>query len=102
MKMSKRDRRTGLYCAAALVADQNFSRHLRASAGPPRAIPSASATAFIAPALVPLTAAMWRRSSSSTPQVKAPCEPPPCKASLIDFLGAPFIEHLRIILHRRG
>src|SRR6516165_6780935 len=106
MKTSKSDRWIGLYWAAALVADQNFSRHLRASMGPPRAIPSARATAFIAPALVPLTAAMCSRSSSrsrsSTPQVKAPCEPPPCRASLIDFLGLPSIEHLRIIPHRRG
>ena len=56
MKISTMDRRIGLYWAAALVADQNLSRHFRASAGPPRAMPSASATAFMAPALVPLTA----------------------------------------------
>jgi hypothetical protein len=38
-------------------------------------------TAFIAPALVPLISAISRRSSSSrrsrTPQVSAPCDPPP-------------------------
>jgi hypothetical protein len=28
--------------------------------------------------------------------VQAPWEPPPCKASLIVFLGCPFIQHLQI------
>src|SRR5271165_1037318 len=40
--------------------------------------------AFIAPAEVPETASMSSQGSSrkrsSTPQVKAPCEPPPCRA----------------------
>ena len=40
----------------------------------------------MAPALVPLTASNASRPSSirasSTPQVKAPCEPPPCRARL--------------------
>ena len=52
------ERRIGLKRAAALVADQRLSSCLRASAGPPLAMPSASATAFIAPALVPLIASM--------------------------------------------
>jgi hypothetical protein len=34
------------------------------------------------------------------PQVKAPCEPPPCKASLIVFLGCAFIQHLQIQARR--
>ena len=46
--------------------------------------PCARATAFMAPALVPLTPSNchWPSSSSasSTPQVSAPCEPPPCSA----------------------
>ena len=41
--------------------------------------------AFIAPALVPLIPAISKLGSanrrSSTPQVNAPCEPPPCSAS---------------------
>src|SRR5262249_3739716 len=43
-------------------------------------------TALIAPAEAPDRPAMPRRPSSSsssiTPQVKAPCAPPPCKARL--------------------
>ena len=46
--------------------------------------PCASATALTAPALVPLMASKCRRPSassvSSTPQVKAPWAPPPCRA----------------------
>src|SRR6185437_6021535 len=48
--------------------------------------PCASTAALIAPALVPLMPSMrsWPSSSrrSSTPQVKAPCAPPPCSARL--------------------
>src|SRR4029453_13403804 len=47
--------------------------------------------AFMAPALVPLTASNSSRpssiSASSTPQVKAPCEPPPCRARLTRLVG---------------
>ena len=41
----------------------------------------------VAPALLPLRPSTWRRGSSSkassTPQVNAPCAPPPCKARLM-------------------
>ena len=49
--------------------------------------PCARATAFMAPALVPLIPSIITLPSSSsvssTPQVKAPCDPPPCKARLM-------------------
>jgi hypothetical protein len=52
-----------------------------ASGRPPRANPSVSMIAFMAPDEVPETPSITRRSSlkrcSSTPQVKAPCAPPP-------------------------
>src|SRR5262249_23606955 len=47
--------------------------------------------AFTAPAEVPEMPSISRRPSSSswssTPQVKAPCAPPPCRARLIGFAG---------------
>src|SRR2546427_714456 len=53
--------------------------------------PWARATAFMAPALVPLMPSKTRlpssSSASSTPQVRAPCEPPPCRARLILQVG---------------
>ena len=58
----------------------------RAPARPPSASPAASATALTAPALVALIQPMSSVSSSSrrssTPQVKAPCAPPPSSARL--------------------
>src|SRR5262249_26615494 len=56
----------------------------RACSGPPRTKPSTRTAPFMAPALVPVTpmisivASSSRRSS--TPHVKAPCDPPPCNA----------------------
>ena len=48
------------------------------------------AQAALAPALVPLMPSIASRPSSSsrsrTPQVKAPCEPPPCRATPIFFV----------------
>ncbi len=48
--------------------------------------PSASTTAFIAPALAPVSPSNSRppasSKASSTPHVNAPCEPPPCNARL--------------------
>src|SRR5204862_7472777 len=58
----------------------------RAPARPPSTSPAATATAFTAPALVPLIQPTSIVSSSSrrssTPQVKAPCAPPPSSARL--------------------
>ncbi len=69
------------YFPSTLIARQNASSLLRAPSGPPSIQPSASTTAFIAPALVPDSASMASRPSSRiasrTPQVKAPCAPPP-------------------------
>ena len=78
-----------------LTARQNSASLLSASAGPPRARPSASITALTAPADVPETPSITSRPSlkrcSSTPQVKAPCAPPPCSARLMRLVvGAPF------------
>src|SRR5712671_4898530 len=65
---------------------QNSESAFFAPPRPPVAIPDASTVAFIAPALVALMPSIPMRSSSSrrsrTPQVKAPCAPPPCKARL--------------------
>ena len=67
---------------APAMASQTAASLARAPARPPSRRPAASATALRAPALAPLAAskAMSSRSSSasSTPQVKAPCAPPPC------------------------
>src|SRR5215472_13771786 len=52
--------------------------------GPPRTKPSTRTAPFMAPALVPVTPMISIVSSSSsrssTPHVKAPCDPPPCNA----------------------
>src|SRR5262249_40957981 len=65
----------------------------RAACGPPLTMPEANATAFIAPALVALTASMASLPSSSTrsitPQTNAPWAPPPCSAKLTFFIGSP-------------
>ena len=64
-----------------LAARQKSASRLRASSGPPRASPSATITALTAPAEVPDMPSISIRpsasSSSSTPQVNAPCAPPP-------------------------
>ena len=77
-------RRKGLSRAARDTADQNRSSAARAPSAPPAAWPSASTAAFIAPAEVPEMASISSQGSSSrrssTPQVKAPWAPPPCKA----------------------
>jgi hypothetical protein len=76
----------GSFSAAWLIRRQNSVSALFAPARPPVAMPDANTVAFIAPALVALTPSISMRSSSSrrsrTPQVKAPCAPPPCKARL--------------------
>ena len=65
---------------------QNFSSAARAPSRSPLINPWARTTAFMAPALVPLTPSKpirpSSRSWSSTPQVNAPWAPPPCKARL--------------------
>ena len=54
-------------------------------------MPEANTVAFIAPALVALMPSNPMRSSSSrrsrTPQVKAPCAPPPCRARLMNLVS---------------
>src|SRR4051795_1729110 len=76
---------------ALLTLRQNRSRLARASSGPPWAKPDARRTAFMVPALAPLTASKVMVSSwssrSSTPQVNAPKEPPPCSASERRLIG---------------
>src|SRR5471030_488426 len=73
-----------------LAARQKSARRFRASSEPPRARPSATITALIAPAEVPEMPSISTRwsanNSSSTPQVSAPCAPPPCSARLMRFL----------------
>src|SRR5476649_1417104 len=77
----------GLVNAIAPNSVQNALSSARAPSGPFLAQPCMKMTAFMAPALVPLSASISRRPSSTrasrTPQVKAPCDPPPCKARLI-------------------
>jgi hypothetical protein len=69
---------------AAATALQSASSFCLAPSRPFSASPCASASAFIAPALAPLTPSKPRFSSSSrrsrTPQVNAPRAPPPCRA----------------------
>ena len=64
----------------------------RAPARSPSARPAASATALTAPALVALIQPMSSVSSSSrrssTPQVKAPCAPPPSERQIEAPLAA--------------
>jgi hypothetical protein len=72
---------------STLTARQKSASRWRASSRPPRVSPSASMTAFTAPADAPDIPSISRRPSSSswssTPQVKAPWAPPPCSARLI-------------------
>ena len=91
-----RDAYRQILVSAAAATDADKFRKLRsrlyqekgapqaAPSRPPAIQPCASTTAFIAPALVPLRPSNAIRPSSSnassTPQVKAPCAPPPCSA----------------------
>ena len=71
---------------STLTARQKSGSRWRASSGPPRVSPSASMTAFTAPAEAPEMPSISRRPSSSswssTPHVNAPWAPPPCSARL--------------------
>src|SRR5689334_11846391 len=71
------------------MASQKSRNRLRASAAEPFASALATMAALSAPALVPLsceTASVRLASTtSSTPHVYAPHEPPPCKARLTGF-----------------
>ena len=64
---------------------QNCCRRARARCRPPSTSPLASSTALTAPALAPLIASSSQSGSSSsrssTPQLNAANEPPPCRAS---------------------
>ncbi len=54
----------GVWRTLALIERQKLSSAARAPSGPARVMPSASATAFIAPAEVPETPAIRSRPSS--------------------------------------
>src|ERR1700694_1700318 len=75
--------------AGSATRNQNARNDFLACAAEPLANALATIAALIAPALVPLNCsiAMVRlaSSTSSTPQVYAPHEPPPCSASPIGF-----------------
>jgi hypothetical protein len=77
-------RRKGLNRAPSETCFQKSSRRALAPSAPPSAWPSTRTAAFMAPADVPEMPSIRSHGSwskrSSTPQVKAPCEPPPCKA----------------------
>src|SRR6478752_1238549 len=77
-------RRNGLSTAAWETRRQKFSSAARAPSAPSPAKPSTSTAAFMAPAEVPEMPSMPSQGSSSrrssTPQVNAPCAPPPCSA----------------------
>jgi hypothetical protein len=82
--MSSGVRRKGLKVAARATRRQKASSATRAPSRPLAAKPSAITAAFIAPAEVPEMPSNSSQGSSSsrsiTPQVKAPCAPPPCSA----------------------
>jgi hypothetical protein len=82
--MSSGVRRKGLKVAARATPRQNASSATRAPSRPLAAKPSTVTAAFIAPAEVPEMPSNSSQGSSSsrsiTPQVKAPCAPPPCSA----------------------
>src|SRR6476620_10206366 len=83
-RMSSGLRRKGLNRAPLETLFQKSSSRSLAPSAPPSAWPSTRTAAFIAPADVPEMPSIRSHGSSikrsSTPQVKAPCEPPPCKA----------------------
>src|SRR4029077_12619109 len=76
----------GLATDIAPSSPQKARSAARAPRPPPCDQPCSRMASFMAPALVPLTASNASLPSSirasSTPQVKAPCEPPPCRARL--------------------
>jgi len=78
------ERCNGLNLAASATRFQYASSAARAPSAPPFIQPLTRTAAFIAPADVPEIAStlsqVSSRSLSSTPQVNAPCEPPPCRA----------------------
>ena len=71
--------------AARLIRFQNRSSRALAASRPPSISPEASSAALTAPALTPLIASNAISGSSSSrssaPHVKAPNDPPPCRAS---------------------
>src|SRR5207302_2066893 len=71
--------------ASLVIRVQNRRKRDCAALRPPSTSPQASSTALTDPALAPLMASRSQsgssKSRSRTPQVKAPNEPPPCKAS---------------------
>ena len=81
----------GLKVAARDTRRQKSSSAARAASRPPFAMPWAKTAAFIAPAEVPEIASTSSQGSSSsrssTPQVKAPCDPPPCSARSTSTVG---------------
>ena len=91
-------------CLATPV--QKSARPWRAPSRPPFIQPSANTTAFMAPALLPLRPSnsmpVSSSSASSTPQVKAPCEPPPCRARLSRLGMAPLRRLTRLSADRSG
>jgi hypothetical protein len=76
--------------AFAADAAPEFRQPLAGAVGLAVGEAAASTTAFMAPALVPEIASKDSLPSSirasSTPQVKAPCAPPPCSARDRGFL----------------
>ena len=68
----------------APTASQYRRSLARARVGPPSTNPSTRMAPLMTPALVPVTPMMSLVASSnrrsSTPHVKAPCDPPPCNA----------------------
>ncbi len=81
VSISHGPRRNGLKRAASDVLRQKACSISRAVSRPPLAMPAATTAAFIAPAEVPEIPSIVSQSSSSsrsrTPQVNAPCAPPP-------------------------
>src|SRR5262245_37206612 len=94
----------GLAAAMWLMRRQKCSSDMRAPSGPSIIRPWATTAAFIAPALVAEMPSIAKRPSSSsrssTPQVKAPCAPPPCRARLMCFrllAGCPFFFSMALL-----
>ena len=83
-RISMGPRRKGLITAALDTRCQNASSAARPPSAPPSAYPSLKTAAFMDPAEVPEMPSICSQGScnkrSRTPQVKAPWDPPPCKA----------------------
>src|SRR5262249_30439944 len=77
-------RRMGLNRAECETRFQKASSAALAPSAPPAVYPATSTAPFMAPADVPDMPSMRSQGSSRrrsiTPHVKAPCEPPPCRA----------------------